>query len=125
MALWNAPVRCEHPQVNACMAALQCIRTLQYMEEGFIERGFPALRCRIGIHHGTALIGNFGSSNRLNYTALGDNGKLVCYVTNSYKSISQQGSNLCVSFTELTLSVAMKHIMWSKKLSVVELSILL
>jgi adenylate cyclase len=77
MALWNVPVRCDRHPVHACMAALHCIRTLQYMEEGFLQRGLPSLRCRIGIHHGMALIGNFGSSNRLNYTALGDNVNLA------------------------------------------------
>lgn len=41
------------------------------------EQGFPRIEARIGIHTGTALVGNFGARERLNYTALGDSVNLA------------------------------------------------
>ncbi|KAL0490778.1 adenylate cyclase, partial [Acrasis kona] len=72
MALWGVPEEVEDHQYRACIAALRCVQVLKDNADNWTNRGFPALRCRVGIHFGEALVGNFGSSNRLNYTALGD-----------------------------------------------------
>jgi adenylate cyclase len=77
MAIWNAPVKVRNPYLRACTAALKGLERLNELSADFEQRGLPALRCRIGIHGGSALIGNFGASTRLNYTALGDNVNLA------------------------------------------------
>ncbi|KAL0490678.1 hypothetical protein AKO1_009653, partial [Acrasis kona] len=77
MALWNVPTKVDDAQVLAVTAAIRCTEKLKMMDDEFEERGLPKVRCRIGVHHGHALIGNFGSSQRLNYTALGDNVNLA------------------------------------------------
>lgn len=72
MAFWNAPGPHETPEQAACRAALACRDRFNRMLEenvwGLTAR--PGLR--IGINTGPALVGNIGSHDRLNYTALGD-----------------------------------------------------
>lgn len=65
MALWNAPEPVGGHASRACRAALAC----RGAEGGLLP---PTVRTRIGIHTCTALVGNIGAPDRLNYTALGD-----------------------------------------------------
>jgi adenylate cyclase len=70
MAFWNAPGEDPDHAVRACEAALACQRKLDDM-----KKNDPALRgvtARIGIATGDALVGNIGSSGRMNYTVMGD-----------------------------------------------------
>jgi adenylate cyclase len=67
----------ETSDYDACSAALLCLKKLQDMHSSWKSRNFPQLQCRIGIHCGEALLGNFGSSRKLNFTALGDSVNLA------------------------------------------------
>ena len=72
MAFWGAPVPNERHAADACAAALEC-QTLLSLERAKAERcGGTPLRMRIGINTGRMLVGNIGSSERLNYTVIGD-----------------------------------------------------
>jgi len=72
MAFWGAPVPNERHAVDACAAALECQRLLA-LQRAAVERcGGTPLRMRIGINTGRMLVGNIGSSERLNYTVIGD-----------------------------------------------------
>src|SRR5271155_3047576 len=72
MAFWGAPVPAERHAIDACAAALTCQRLLALQRaEADHCRGTP-LRMRIGINTGRMLVGNIGSSERLNYTVIGD-----------------------------------------------------
>ncbi|HEY4162176.1 MAG TPA: adenylate/guanylate cyclase domain-containing protein [Dongiaceae bacterium] len=72
MAFWNAPTANPNHAAAACNAALAC-RTAFFQ---FRERmGIPDHRkigLRIGVNSGEILVGNIGSRDRLNYTAIGD-----------------------------------------------------
>jgi adenylate cyclase len=71
MALWNAPVEDPDHVLQACDAVLQCIEVNRALNDEFAREGWPAYNTRFGLHVGDAMIGNIGSSDRMNYTALG------------------------------------------------------
>ena len=72
MAFWNAPEDCENHELKACQAALECQEQMVLFNERNKVEGLPHLKMRIGISTGTVFVGNIGSDDRLNYTAVGD-----------------------------------------------------
>jgi adenylate cyclase len=72
MAFWGAPVPSERHAADACAAALECQTLLSLQRAEAARCGGTALRMRIGINTGRMLVGNIGSSERLNYTVIGD-----------------------------------------------------
>jgi adenylate cyclase len=71
MAIWNAPADDPDHAVNACAAALAFQRANERLNAEFEREAWPAYRTRIGLHTGEAVVGNIGSEDRMNYTALG------------------------------------------------------
>jgi adenylate cyclase len=70
-AFWNAPdAQANHAQL-ACEAALLLREQTRHPIRGRI------LHTRIGLHTGVANVGNFGSLERVDYTALGENVNLA------------------------------------------------
>ncbi|CAO5681113.1 MAG: hypothetical protein HEEMFOPI_01446 [Holosporales bacterium] len=72
MAIWGAPNSDHEHVLNACKSALICQRVLSELGEQWAKLGKPILKTRIGLHTGDAIVGNIGSSDRINFTALGD-----------------------------------------------------
>jgi adenylate cyclase len=72
MAFWGAPLPELFPSQKAARSALQCQHRLQLLNARWVAQGRQPLITRIGLHLGDAVVGNLGSSERLNYTALGD-----------------------------------------------------
>jgi adenylate cyclase len=70
MAFWNAPDDVADHAVRACEAALACQRKLGEMRKN--DSALRGVSARIGIATGDALVGNIGSSGRMNYTVMGD-----------------------------------------------------
>lgn len=77
MALWGAPIGDEEHALHACRAALRCQREIAHFNQQRMDSGKSPFKTRIGIHTGFSIVGNMGSSERLNYTALGDNVNLA------------------------------------------------
>jgi adenylate cyclase len=71
MAIWNAPADDPDHAANSCAAALAFQRANQRLNAEFAREGWPVYRTRIGLHTGEAVVGNIGSEDRMNYTALG------------------------------------------------------
>ncbi|KAI3647371.1 hypothetical protein MP228_007592 [Amoeboaphelidium protococcarum] len=77
VAFWNAPLSVKDHASICCSAALKSRQRLIELQQEWAARGLPDLNMRIGINTGKALVGNVGSSTRLNYTCLGDNVNLA------------------------------------------------
>jgi adenylate cyclase len=71
MAIWNAPADDPNHVAHACAAALAFQRANELLNEDFKNEGWASYRTRIGLHTGDAVVGNIGSEDRMNYTALG------------------------------------------------------
>ncbi len=72
MALWNAPLLDDAHAVKACDTAVEQIKALRELQANWKQRNVPSLNIGIGIHTGPAVVGNMGSEERFDYTAIGD-----------------------------------------------------
>ncbi len=72
MAFWGAPDKQKDRAVRACRAALAIRAAIGQENAKRAAAGKAPVRMRIGIHSGHATVGNIGSPDRLNYTAIGD-----------------------------------------------------
>jgi adenylate cyclase len=72
MAMWNAPTRIDDHPKRACRAALACMKAARALYASPKWEGLPSLVTRYGLHTTKVMVGNFGASARLSYTALGD-----------------------------------------------------
>jgi adenylate cyclase len=71
MAFWNAPADDPDHVVDGCRAILACRAANEALNKQFRREGWPPYDTRFGLHVGDAVVGNIGSSDRMNYTALG------------------------------------------------------
>ncbi|MEM8750515.1 MAG: adenylate/guanylate cyclase domain-containing protein [Pseudomonadota bacterium] len=84
MAFWNAPITNEKHALAACHAAINMIKDVEALNKQFrteyeekVNAGeedaiFHEINVGIGINSGTCVVGNMGSEDRFDYTALGD-----------------------------------------------------
>lgn len=72
MAFWGSPLEDKAQSYHACLTALKIQERITKLNIKWQEQNKPLLPTRIGIHTGEAIVGNLGSSERLNYTAIGD-----------------------------------------------------
>jgi len=71
MAVWNAPVPDPDHVANACRAMLACRDVSNRMDQAHIAAGKLPLFTRFGLHCGQMMVGNVGSSDRMQFTVLG------------------------------------------------------
>lgn len=77
MAFWGAPLPQEDHAARACLAALENQARLAELRQEFIGMGLPPVHARIGINTGEMIIGNLGSSQRFDFTVIGDSVNLA------------------------------------------------
>jgi adenylate cyclase len=71
MAFWNAPEDQPDHVRRACRGALRAAARIDRLNAEFEAEGRRAMPTRFGLHTGEAVVGNVGSVDRMNYTALG------------------------------------------------------
>ena len=94
MAFWNAPVERADHVLRACAAALRAARRMERVNDVWQAEGRPRIHLRIGLNCATVLVGNVGSSTRLNYTALGDGVNVAARLEGINKLF---GTTICIS----------------------------
>jgi adenylate cyclase len=72
MVFWNAPNPQADHVARACRAALAAKAAGEKLNAEFEAEGLTPFFTRFGIHVGEAVVGNVGSTERMNYTALGN-----------------------------------------------------
>lgn len=77
MAFWGAPADTPDHAMRCCEAALDMRAALERLNLSWHAAGLPQIQIRIGINSGDAIVGNFGSSRRFSYTAVGDDVNLA------------------------------------------------
>lgn len=95
VAFWGAPI--EYPddteKAVACALAMQA-EADAITARAQAEHGVALGRTRIGIHRGPVIVGNFGGTNRMQYTAMGDAMNIAARLESANKQI---GSDILVS----------------------------
>jgi adenylate cyclase len=96
MALWNAPVLDPQHEISACRGALTCLAANRALNARIAEHFLPPWVTRFGLHSESVVVGNVGSSDRMQYTALGSAVNLASRVEGMNKVF---GTDLLVTDT--------------------------
>lgn len=98
MAFWNAPISDPDHAEHAVAAALDMLAAVKGLNEARFSRQAgmegQGFRVGIGVHTGSAIVGNMGSDQRFDYTAVGDTVNLASRLEAQCKIF---GSDLIVS----------------------------
>jgi adenylate cyclase len=94
MVFWNAPNPQPDHVERACRAALAGRTACEKLNSQFETEGLKPFFTRFGIHVGDAVVGNLGSTERMNYTALGNTVNLAARLEGLNK---QFGTTILVS----------------------------
>ena len=72
MALFGAPMQSPDDVERGLRAAINMQREVAHMNADRLRRGLKEVKVGVGLHTGPAVVGNIGSAQRMQYTAIGD-----------------------------------------------------
>ena len=72
MAFWNAPIESVGHAKLAVKTALEMMESLDDFNKEITKEGVPPFGMGLGINTGVVVVGNMGSTQRFDYTCLGD-----------------------------------------------------
>ena len=75
VAFWGPPITDDHAAL-ACRAAVRMVRGTRRHDERCRALGVPPLAVRVGVATGEVVVGIVGSSNKFDYTVMGDTANL-------------------------------------------------
>lgn len=90
VCFWGAPLADPKAAERAIEAALAMQVFARTHQAEMAERGVPVGVTRIGAHYGEAVVGNFGSRRRVQYTAMGDAMNLAARLESANKQLGTQ-----------------------------------
>ncbi len=71
MVEWNAIVNDPDHAATACRAVLHARKAMDRFNQDLIRKGLEPMETRFGLNTGQAVVGNVGSTERMDFTALG------------------------------------------------------
>ena len=86
MAFWNAPLDNNKHALDAVRTAFQMLKDLETFNDEITGEGVPAFGMGLGINTATVVVGNMGSTQRFDYTCLGDGVNLAARLEGQTKS---------------------------------------
>jgi len=96
MAFWGAPLLQPMHAKQACLAVLENRDRLKELNVELSRKGLKQLFARCGLNTGPMNVGNMGSSQKFNYTVMGDSVNLASRLEGANK---QYGTGLMISET--------------------------
>ncbi len=94
MAIYGAPHYFKNHAEMACLTAIEMIDRLRAMQKKWSERKEAYFQIGIGINTGKVIVGNLGSSQLFDYTAIGDDVNLGARLEGANK---QYGTSIIIS----------------------------
>jgi len=95
MVLFGAPISGEDDEIRAVTAAIEMQLKLNKLNDKLSMEGKKPIGMGIGINTGGVVVGNIGSENRLEYTAIGDSVNLASRLC----SVARAGQVIISDFT--------------------------
>jgi adenylate cyclase len=105
-AIWGAPIAMDDHATQACRAAVSMGRARSQLG----DRPAGRLVTRIGVHTGPMLVGNLGSSQRFDYTAIGDTINLAARLESLNKSMGTLALVSGETIEQTDGSLAVRHL---------------
>lgn len=86
MAVWGAPKSTESDTHSAIKACLEMRRGLVVFNDKRMSEGKEPIKVGMGLHMGSVISGTIGSSERMEYTVIGDNVNMAARIEASTKA---------------------------------------
>ena len=86
VCIFGAPVRHPDHALRACRGALAARAEVDRIRAEFRQKGLPDVYTRIGVNTAVMFVGNVGSEQLFNYTAIGDGMNLAARLEGANKS---------------------------------------
>ncbi len=102
---------------RACAAAFQMIQALEQVNRELAAKNYASICCGIGLNFGPTILGNIGSEQRLNFTAIGEAVNLAFRLQSHTRILGP--NTICASGH--ALSRLREHFVESKDLGEIEL----
>ncbi len=72
MAFWGAPLPDEQHALHATQAAMKMYSSMESVNKLLAKEGLKPINIGVGVNTGKVILGNIGSSQKLDYTVIGD-----------------------------------------------------